>query len=224
MRGFPSSLPDSRSVKCDDQLRQFGDERLLGQPHRLVEAGLHPLALLLVQLGIELLKIARGSTLGKSNSMANKPGKRRGVVARVVEAAQPLPGRGLQLAVAAVEGLHGLGKLLLELPHLGREVVDAVLADEPDARLGIGQAQRLPVGDHLAAHGGDGFEGRVGDVQQFLAGGEELRFGVERLGGLGLLLDRQRLPRAEPADGNPNGRHRPAQRCAEDVAVRVVDS
>ena len=30
-----------------DQLGQFGGERLLGQPHGLVETGLHPLALLL---------------------------------------------------------------------------------------------------------------------------------------------------------------------------------
>ena len=43
-----------------DQLGQFGGKRLLGQPHRLVEPLLHPLALLLIELRVELLQIVRG--------------------------------------------------------------------------------------------------------------------------------------------------------------------
>ena len=39
------------------QLGQFGGERLLGQPDRLVETALHPLAFLFVELRVELLKV-----------------------------------------------------------------------------------------------------------------------------------------------------------------------
>ena len=121
------------------------------------------------------------------------------------------PCGGFQIAVVAIEILDGLGQLFLKLPHLRGEVVDPVLPDEADARLRVGQAQRLPEGDDLAAHGGHRLEARRGVVQQLLASGQKLRFGPERFGGLGLLLGAQAAADAEPTDGNADRRHRPAE-------------
>ena len=110
-----------------------------------------------------------------------------------------------------VKILDRLGQLVLELPHLRRELVDPVLPDQPDARLGIGQAHRLGERDHFAPDSRNSLEGRMRDVQQPFACTQEAGVGAERLGGLGLLLGSQGLAGAEPADGNPHRRHRPAQ-------------
>ena len=59
------------------------------------------------------------------------------------------------------------------------ERLDLVLADQPHARLGVRQGQALPVGDDLAADGGDRLGGRVAGVEELLAGGEELALGAE---------------------------------------------
>ena len=133
-----------------------------------------------------------------------------------------MPGGSPQLAVAAVEGLHGLGQFLLEVPHLGGKLLNPVLANEPDAGFRKRQAQRLPVGDHLAANGSDCLEGRVGNVQQPLPGREKLRLGAERLGGFGLLLDSQRFAGAEPAMETRTAAIAPRNRCAGDVAVWLL--
>jgi hypothetical protein len=91
------------------QLGQFGDERFLGQPHGLVEARRHTPALLLVQSGVELLKVVRGLHAGTIELHGKHASQRCGVVPGVEQRAETLAGCGLQLAVAAVQGLDGLG-------------------------------------------------------------------------------------------------------------------
>ena len=100
---------------------------------------MHPLALLLVELRVELLQIVRRLDAREIELHREHAVERRRVVAGVEERPEPLPGRGLQLAVVAVERGDRIGQFFLELPHLGGEVVDPVLADQPDAGSGYGK-------------------------------------------------------------------------------------
>ena len=99
----------------------------------------------------------------------------------------------------------------LERRELQIDRTDVVLADEPDPRLGVGQADSPPVRDNPAADAGDGLEVRVLGVDQLLAGRQEFALGPERVGGLGLLLGRQGLAGAEPGERQPDRRRRGPQ-------------
>ena len=74
--------------------------------------------------------------------------------------------------------------------HLTIEFLDGLELDESDARLGTRQREPFPVLSDLGPDCGHGAEGGVLGVQELLAGGEELALGVERLGGLRLLIGR----------------------------------
>jgi hypothetical protein len=102
---------------------------------------------------------------------------------------------------------HGLVEVLAEFGHAAVELVDLVLADEPDGGFRVGQRHRLPGGHELMSDVGDGEERRVAGVQELLASGQILAFGSERIGGLGLLLGREGLAHAEPAEGHAHGGH-----------------
>ena len=106
-----------------------------------------------------------------------------------------------------VEVGDGVVQLDLEVGHRRGEVLNLLLLDQPDAGLGEGKRQPLPVVVDLAADGGDGAEGGMADIQQFLAGAQTLALGVERLGGLRPLLGREGLLGAHPAKGDPDGGH-----------------
>ena len=99
-----------------DQLGQFGGKRLLGQTHGFVETGLHPLALLFVELRVELLQIVWGFHRGKIELHGKHAAQRFRVVPGVEQRSEPLPGRGLQFAVVAVQGLRRLRPVLPGTP------------------------------------------------------------------------------------------------------------
>ncbi len=73
----------------------------------------------------------------------------------------------------------------------------------PDTGLGIRQAHAPPECNHAAAHARYVLEGRVARVQQLLACRQVLPFGSKRIGGPSLLIGRERLARAQPAEAPP---------------------
>lgn len=79
---------------------------------------------------------------------------------------------------------HGLVEVLAEFGHATVELVDLVLADEPDGGFEVGKRHRLPGGHELVSDVGHGEEGRMAGVQQFLTRGQVLAFGAEGVGGL----------------------------------------
>ena len=61
------------------------------------------------------------------------------VVARIEQAAEPLTRRGLELDVVFVQLRDGLVEVLAQFAHTPVELVDLVLADEPDASFRVGE-------------------------------------------------------------------------------------
>ena len=118
-----------------DQLGQLRGERLFGQTYGFIETGLDPLALFLVELRVELLEIRGRLDRGEVEVDGKQVHQGVRVVGGAIEAAQPLSGGRLQVAVVPVQVLR-LGQLLLELSHLGDELFDLVLPDQTQARPG----------------------------------------------------------------------------------------
>ena len=110
-----------------------------------------------------------------------------------------------------VEPFDRFVQLGLERRHLDVEAADVVLPDQPDAWLGIGQADSLPEAEHPATHGRDRLERRMPGVEQLFAGRQELALGSERVGGLGFLFRRERLADAEPGERDADRGHRGSQ-------------
>ena len=198
---LPSSfVPVIRSVRWLTTAGEFLEERLLGQPDGLLEPGPDPLLLALIQIGCELDQVVGRLDRGEVEGDAEEPAQRLGVVGRVEQRAQPAGGRLLQLVEVAIEVGDGVVQLGLVVGHLAVELLDGLELDQPDARLRERQREALPVVADLGPDRRHGAEGRVLGVQQLLAGGEELALGVERLGGLGLLIRREGPLDAPPGE------------------------
>ena len=132
-------LPTQSLGQVRHELGQFVRERLLGELYGLVETGLHPLALLLVECGLKLLQIRRRLDTGKIPAGGKQSSERLWIVGRVKQAAQPIAGSRSQLAVMLVEPFDRFVQFGLERRHLDVEAADVFLPDQPDAWLGIRQ-------------------------------------------------------------------------------------
>ena len=122
-----------------DQAGQLADESLLRQLHGLVEPGGDPLALLFVQSRIEVLQIGRRFDIGKIPRHPEQAAERFRIVARIEQAAEPLTRRGLELDLVFVQLRDGLVEVLAQFAHAPVELVDLILADEPDAGFRVGE-------------------------------------------------------------------------------------
>ena len=215
--GWPSSpVPASRSARCSTRRENSSAKAASASRHRLLEPRRPPAARAPARR--PRARGPRGNPAvrpadGKSHEdAAEEADERRRGVGVVIQGAEPVPGRFPQLAVVVVDRRDDVVEVGAVARHPPGELVDASLLDEPDARLGERQGERAPEGLDLAADGGDGAEGGVGDVEQLLAGREERAVGVERRGGGGLLLGGERLlGDAEPGSGTGRGR-RPSWR------------
>ena len=108
----------------------------------------------------------------------------------------------------------GLFEVGLERRELQIDWPDVVLTDEPDPRLGVGQADSPPVRDDPAADAGHGLEVGMLGVDQLLAGRQEFALGTERVGGLGLLFGSEGLAGAEPGKRQADRRGQGSQSLA----------
>ena len=165
-----------------DEPSEFFEKRRLGQPHRLIEPGLHPLALLPVQIRRELPQVVGWLDAGKVPRHVEQPDQRLRIVCDAVEPAQPLASGGLEGVESLIEGSDRLDQLGLESVHLAADRFEVILADEADAWLRERQALRLEEGHRAMSDGRDSPEGGVAGVEQLLAGGEKVPFRSEGIG------------------------------------------
>ena len=85
-----------------DQLRQFVDERLLGQFDRFVKPRLDPLAFLLVQAGIQLREVRRRLDAGEFPRDGELGLQTRRIIGGIEEFAEAAPGGPPQFGILLV--------------------------------------------------------------------------------------------------------------------------